>query len=127
MEYISKLEKTILGWLKNVPHLPSVARKWLGENVWWIAVIGLVGSCLAAVIGLIGVLGTASLVGTVAVSYYAVSTFTAWALVTSIVGLVFLAIDIILLAMAIKPLRRVRRRDGYCSSLFGLWVPYRWL
>lgn len=120
MEFISKLEKTILGWLKGVPHLPEVARKWLGDNIWWIAVIGLVLSAIAAVFSLIGILGTASLVGTIAASYYATSTFAAWAIVTGLVSLAFLVIDIILLGLAIKPLQ-AKQKKGWVL-LFAVWL-----
>jgi hypothetical protein len=50
MEVLSKLERIVAGWLKSVPHLPNGARRWLGDNVWWFAVVG-------AVLGVIGVLG----------------------------------------------------------------------
>jgi hypothetical protein len=49
MEFVNKLEKTIEGWLKPVPHLPEKGRKWLANNVWWLALIGVVLSVLSAV------------------------------------------------------------------------------
>lgn len=120
MELLSKLERKILQWLKSVPHLPTAATKWLGDNIWWIAIVALVLSAIGAIIGLVAVITAASLVGTVAASYYAVSTYTAWAVITGLVSLAFMVIEIILLGMAIKPLQ-AKQKKGWVL-LFAVWL-----
>lgn len=120
MDLLSKLERTVLGWLKNVPHLPEVARRWIGDNIWWITLVGAILSGIGVLVGLIGVIGVASLVGTVAASYYATATFTAWAIILGLVGLAFSVIDTVLLAMAVNPLR-AKQKKGWVL-LFTVWL-----
>lgn len=120
MDLLSKLERTVLGWLKNVPHLPEVARRWIGDNIWWITLVAAILSGIGVLVGLIGLIGVISLIGTVAASYYATATFTTWAIVLGIVGLVFSAIDTLLLIMAVNPLR-AKQKKGWVL-LFIVWL-----
>lgn len=52
METIRKLETTMAGWYKGMPHLPAEGRKWLAQNIWWITLIGVI----CGVIALVGVI-----------------------------------------------------------------------
>ncbi len=120
MEMLSKLERTILNWFKNIPHLPQNARKWLGDNVWWIVVIGVVLTGIA-VLGLLGVLfGNLSALSSPFVAYYASATFVVWAVVTTIVSLVFVALECLIMAMAISPLK-AKQKKGWVL-LFASWL-----
>lgn len=49
MDSINKFEKMVEGWLKPLPHLPEKGRTWLANNVWWLALIGVIGSVLGAI------------------------------------------------------------------------------
>ena len=120
MEVLGKLERMVLGWLKSVPHLPAGGRKWLGENVWWIALVGAILSAISALFTLIGVLGVLSVVGTVAATYYAASAFTGWAIVTGLVSLAFIVLEAVLLFIAVKPLQ-ARQKKGWVL-LFANWL-----
>ena len=120
MDLLSKLEHTVLGWLKNMPHLPEVARRWIGANIWWITLVAAILSGIGVLVGLIGLVGIISLIGTVAASYYATATFTTWAIVVGFIGLFFSLIDTILLAMAINPLR-AKQKKGWVL-LFAVWL-----
>lgn len=121
MELIAKLERVIAGWVKDVPHLPKIATKWIGENVWWIVLIGLIISGAGALTLLISVLGTMSLVGSLAASsYYFAPTIGAWAIVTGLVSLAFIVISMILMGMAINPLR-AKQKKGW-TLLFVAWL-----
>jgi hypothetical protein len=61
MDTVRKLETTVAGWYKAVPHLPKEVRKWLSENLWWIVLIGVIIGALA----LLNVLFFTLLAGTV--------------------------------------------------------------
>lgn len=110
MEALGKIEKKILTWLKGVPHLPESARKWLGDNVWWIALIGAILTAIAVLFSIIGIFGVLSVLGTVGATYYAASTFTSWAIVTGLVGLAFSVLQGLLLATAVKPLQSKQKK-----------------
>lgn len=120
MELLYTLEKTIVGWLKNVPHLPEVARKWLGENVWWIALVGAILSGIGLIIALTAVLGAIALLGSVGLTYYAAATVTAFTVVSGFIGLAFGIVQIVLLAMSIKPLQ-LKQKQGW-TLLFITWL-----
>lgn len=120
METIGKLEKQILVWLQSVPHLPEVVRKWLGTNVWWIVLVGVILSGIALLSSLITIIGVASLIGTVGVSYYAVATFTTWSIVTGLVSLAFGIVQVLLLIAAISPLK-AKQKKGWVL-LFASWL-----
>ncbi len=115
MEPLTKLEKLILEWYKKVPHLPESFRKWLGDNVWWIAVIGLVFAAISALFVLFG-----TLLGSAAAVAYVLPTFAAWQIVTGVVSLVFLVLEAILLGLAIKPLQN-KQKKGWVL-LYLLWL-----
>ena len=120
MESLGKLEKTLLKWIQNVPHLPEVARKWLGDNMWWIALVGAILTAIGILFSIIGLIGAVSIIGTVAASYYAASTFTSWAIVTGLVGLAFSVAQGVLLATAVKPLQ-LKQKKGWVL-LFATWL-----
>jgi len=110
MDMLSQLERTVQGWLKGLPHLPLVVRKWLGDNIWWIVVIGAVLSGIAVLGLLIGLLTDLSALTTPYVSYYASTTFVTWVIIKTIVTLVFTALECVLLAMAVTPLKEKQKK-----------------
>lgn len=120
MEALSKLERTIIGWLKDVPHLPLGVRKWLGDNIWWLVAIVTV-LCAIAVLGWIGALFShLGALGTPVVSYYATTTFVGWLIVNAVIGLAFTMIELLLLAFAISPLKE-KQKKGWVL-LFASWL-----
>jgi len=110
METVRSLEKTIAEWYKNVPHLPPNVRKWLGDNVWWIVVIGVVLSALSlfALIPLtllaLG-LSTATVAGLPGAYGYVGGGVMGIAWLTILLSLITLVITTALLALAISPLK----------------------
>lgn len=121
MEFVNKLERLMLGWLKNVPHLPVAARKWLGENVWWIVLIVTIISALGFLGALGGFFTYLSLIGASSSAYYINTTYTSVALLNSAVSLAFLAATVALLAFSIKPLKE-RQKKGWVLLFFTLLV-----
>ena len=120
MELLLKLERTILGWVKDVPHLPIGARKWLADNIWWLAVIGAVLTGISVLV-LIGALFTnLSTLSSPIISYYASSTFVGWLVVTTAVSLAFAVAEGLLLAFSITPLKE-KQKKGWVL-LFAVWL-----
>ncbi|HEY8992324.1 MAG TPA: hypothetical protein VIM37_00560 [Candidatus Microsaccharimonas sp.] len=111
MEFISKLEKVVLGWAKNVPHLPAAGQKWLGANIWWIALIGAIVSGIAFLFAIIALFTLISLIGAVSSTYYiAGSNYTSLSILNAAVSLVFLVANGLLLAFAVKPLQNMQKK-----------------
>jgi len=120
MEFLTKLERTVLGWLKDVPHLPANVRTWLGNNIWWLVVIATVLSGIAVLGLLITLFSNIGTLGSPFAAYYASTTFVVWVIVNTIVALIFTAIDLALLAMAISPLKQ-KQKKGWVL-LFAVWL-----
>lgn len=111
MQLISKLEKIVLGWAKNVPHLPPAGQKWLATNVWWIVLIGAIISGVAFLISLAGLFTLVSLLGAASSLYYvAGSNYTSLAILSATISLIFLAANGLLLAFAVKPLQHMQKK-----------------
>lgn len=112
MESIRKLENTIEGWLKPLPHLPADWRKWLTENVWWITLIGVVISAFG-ILSLINMIFTAMNVSNSVNSWYNALgikdvVYSNWWYASSLISVAFLALMTVLEAMAIKPLKATK-------------------
>lgn len=116
MDTVHKLEATVAKWYRDVPHLPAGFQKWLAENIWWLVII-------CAVLGVFGVLGivlaflvvgfTAS---TAAVYGGAVGTVGAIlggiASLMVLVALAFYVVELVIMIMAVSPLKE-RRKKGW--------------
>ncbi len=120
MEWLTKIEKQVLHWVKDIPHLPNSARKWIAENIWWVAIIGAILLTISAALELLTVLGLMATLGTVANTYYPATTFVAWGFVTAIVSFVFAALQAGLLYMAVTPLKE-RQKKGWVL-VFAAWL-----
>ena len=120
MEFIGKLERTILGWAKDVPHLPVGVRKWIADNIWWIVVIGAVLSGISVLVLVGGLFANLSTLSSPIISYYASSAFVGWLVVTTAVSLVFAVIECLLLAFAVNPLKE-KQKKGWVL-LFAVWL-----
>lgn len=120
MEVLAKFERAVLGWLKGIPHLPVNARKWLGNNIWWIVIVFTVLTGLAILGLLLTLFGNVSALASPYVGYFVSSTFVVWAIVTGLVSLVFLVLEGLLLAFSITPLKE-KQKKGWVL-LFGIWL-----
>jgi len=107
----SKLESTIKGWYDavNVPHLPKTGQNWLADNVWWLALVGVILSILGlfvliplffAAIAVTTVVTTATLGYSVVASSYG-GLF--W--LSTLISIVSYIITTILLIASISPLK----------------------
>ena len=120
MELLSKLEHKIYGWFKSFPGLPAGARKWLGDNVWWIVVISAVLVTISAINNLITLNGQIENLSSVANSYYVSSAGATWSIVATSVGLAFVVLQAVLLYLAINPLK-LKQKKGWVL-LFAAWL-----
>lgn len=118
MEYAKKLELLLAGWYKNAPHLSRNGQKWLGENVWWIVLIGVILGAVGVVVILFGTLfaGAALTVigGPVGFALGGIL------LVAVIVNLALSVIEIVLSALAIAPLKNGKKKGW--NYLFGAYL-----
>jgi hypothetical protein len=120
MDFVRKLETTIAGWAKNVPHLPVGAQKWIAENAWWIVLVGAILTGIGFLFALSGLFTTIAALNSVSIVYYVSPAITSWAIVTGIVSLVFLLVEGLLLAAAVNPLK-ARQKKGW-TFLFLVWL-----
>lgn len=120
MDAVNKLENTIGGWFKNVPHLPKGGKKWLANNLWWIALI-------SAIIGILGVLilvpavliaFTSILAGEFETAYNP-----AFYVLSIVVSLVSLIATTALTCFAIAPLK-AKRKTGWSLIFLSLVVSF---
>lgn len=120
MEGLGKLERQVLEWLKGIPHLPVVVRKWIADNVWWIAVVALILTAIGVLVTFAGLMTNLSLVSGPFVKYYNSPAVVTWLIIQAIVTLVFAILDCILLGMAITPLKE-KQKKGWVL-LFAVWL-----
>jgi hypothetical protein len=108
METIRRLETTVATWYKNVPHLPEGGRKWLATNVWWIVLVGVILSS----IGILGVITATFFAGVALTAFGGVvgAAIGGVVFLAAMVIIAFMAITVILGALAIPHLKALRRK-----------------
>jgi hypothetical protein len=112
MESINKFEIMVAGWLKPLPHLPTNARKWIADNVWWMA-LTIINLSIIGILAMISFIFTViSLVNATSIyySYSGASAYNGWSILAIIALLAIFAVNIILYAMSIMPLQLLQKR-----------------
>lgn len=108
MESVRKLEAMMAEWFLKAPHMPVKGREWLAQNIWWIS---LVGVALGA-FGILSVLAVTFGVSTI-ISIFGgpvgvvVGTL---AFIAVLIALAFSIFVIVLLAIAIVPLKDGKKK-----------------
>lgn len=111
------IERLIESWWRNIPHLPKEGQRWLARNSWWIAIIGLVLLAL----GFLQALDRAYILTTPqAYLAIAVGGYIGWSILVNFVYLFFTAIEVILLAIAISPLREGTKKGWSLLFVYAL-------
>lgn len=113
MSSISKFEDIISGWLKPLPHLPVKGQKWLSANVWWIILIATISSGIGLLVSIGGFFTLLALWGAVSTSYYgyyATQSVGGFWVVTSIISMLFMVAMVVVSAMAISPLKSMKKK-----------------
>lgn len=121
MDIITRLERVVLRWARNLPHLPVAGQKWLGENVWWIVLIIAIITGISFLVALAGLFTLISLIGSVSSTYFVTGDHLSLGILNATVGLVFLLANGILLATAIKPLQQLQKK-GWVLIFVSLLV-----
>lgn len=106
MEYVKKIEKMAEGWLKPFPHLPTNAQKWIAINIWWLELIGVIIMAFSG----IGILGSLGLAMGMTSAILGISTFSGMLAISSIISLVSMAASVVVMAMAIRPLKELKKK-----------------
>ena len=120
MDTVYQLEKMVEGWYKSVPHLPKGGRDWLADNVWWIALLGVI----------LGVIGLFTLVPAALISLGITSTLAGFSSLTyttsyywlfALLSLLSLLVTTMLMALAASPLK-AKSRVGWKLLFLNLVV-----
>ncbi len=121
MRVLETFERTVGEWLQPLPHLPASWRKWLGRNVWWIIVIDLALSVFA-LIGAVAVFvtGASILTGLAVSGYLPAQTASGAALLQAGSALTLSLVQVVILALSVRPLRQQERRGW--ELLFLLFI-----
>lgn len=108
MNSVEKLEITIAGWYKGLPHLPGDVRKWLAENVWWITLVGVVFGAFSV----LGMLFFSLLAGAALTAIAGgLGAIAGIAIFLSVLFTVLLgAVSLVLAGMAINPLKAMQKK-----------------
>ena len=105
MELVKNLETVMAGWVKDFPHLPASATKWIAVNAWWLVLIGVI-------IGAVGILVALGLTGAGSVFIAVIGSpiVGGAVLLNSLVTLAFSGLAVVLEAIAIKPLKTLQKK-----------------
>lgn len=119
MERESTIETTLGGWYEKLPHLPETARHWLADNVWWMVLVAVVIGGFA----IIGVMVPLLLVGALFSGFGGVigAAIGGLLILVAILWLLLAIVSLVLLAMAIQPLKRHDKR-GWRLVLWVLLI-----
>jgi len=108
MDSLHKLETMVASWYKTVPHLPPEGRKWIATNAWWVVLIGVIINVIA-LWGLMTLLFFAGAILSASAGLAGVAlTGVLW--FASLVFFAFGVLIIVLGALAVKPLKVMRKK-----------------
>lgn len=106
MEYVKKIEKLVEGWLKPLPRLPINAQKWIAINIWWLELVGVIILTFSG----IGILGSFGLSLGMTTAILGVPSFSGLLAVPAVISLVSMGASVVVMAMAVKPLKDLKRK-----------------
>ena len=122
MNIIRQIETRIETWLGKLPRLPKDARDWLGDNSWWLVIIFIVTIGVDALGSLAVVLSNLMPMGaSYTAAYYSSATFLIFSTIKAMTSFGFSIIEIILLSVAIQPLRQ-RNKKGWVLVFAALLI-----
>jgi hypothetical protein len=118
MESLHNLETMVASWYKGMPHLPKTGRLWLAENAWWLVLVGVILGTLGILSVLLGTL----VAGTLLAGYGGPvgAALGGLAFIIVVVSLAFAVVDMVISAMAISPLKAMRKKGWSLLFLVAL-------
>lgn len=119
MEMIRKLENAFAKLTKDLPHLPAGGRKWLGDNVWWIVIVGASITALATIINLVNLVTAINALNALS-AFVAVGGISSWAITTTIISMAFVVVQVIVLGLAVQPLMKKQKKGWTLLFLTSL-------
>lgn len=119
MQTVTKLELKVAEWYQNIPHLSEAGRRWLSANIWWIVLVGVI-------------LGGIAVLSIIAITFFAGAALSVYGgvigaavggivLIGALAFVGFMAVSVTLGAMAVGPLKAMRRR-GWLLLFVALLV-----
>lgn len=123
MEQIKKIELKLAEWYSASPHLPVRGQRWLAVNAWWIDLVGIILSVIGILMILFVLLLTEGFLA-LAMTGGGIGTMRGDILFTAaLINFVFWVVEIVLLAMAVGPLKNgLKRGWNYLFAVFLLSV-----
>ncbi|MDK2899276.1 MAG: hypothetical protein PWQ10_463 [Patescibacteria group bacterium] len=120
---VDEIEKTIGDWLKPLPHLPNIWRKWLAKNIWWIVLVCVILSAIGALTLFNSVFITLPFIFTTTsyLHHYSWLNHDIFWVFSSLVSLSFTVITLVVSAMAISSLKSMKK-NGWSLLLLGLVI-----
>jgi len=119
MELLNKIEKVVLGWIKDVPHLPVTTQKWISQNVWWITLVFAVIGGLGVLYSLNNLFLLIASLESVSRAYVITTTFVEFAIVKQIISIVLSIMIVVALVLAINPLK-LQQKKGWVLLFLAL-------
>lgn len=108
MSATDKLETTVAEWLRLVPHLPNSARKWLANNVWWLAIISVVASVSGILIDILSLMSYLNIYGPINGPY--ATQYIGGVIIVSMASVVFSLVITFLTVLAVSHLKVLRKK-----------------
>jgi len=119
MEFVNKVEARVANWYSKAPHLPVGLREWLGTNIWWIMLIVVILSAIGILnilfFGALAALLVAGVGGPVGATIVGLASFLALIVLAATLA------EVIITAIAIKPLKD-KQKKGWSLLLLALLV-----
>lgn len=118
MQNVIKLEKMAAEWYKGAPHLSKNGQKWLATNIWWIVLIGVI----LGGFGILSIVAATFFASALLVGYAGVvgTALAGAALLAVLVTLAFSVAVTVLSAMAISPLKVLKKKGWNLLFLVAL-------
>jgi hypothetical protein len=121
MDYLRKLETTVLHWVRDVPHLPTQTRRWLGTNAWWIMLVTVIVGGIWALFTFFQLMTNITILDSVNRGFLVPPAFvTPWSITTGFICLSFSVLSLLVAAFAVKPLQN-KIKEGWVL-LFVSWL-----
>jgi hypothetical protein len=108
MEYISKVENAVGEWHEKVPHLPATVRQWLADNSWWVALLIVIIGSMVILFILLPLLLLGAILSSLAGIWGAAAG--GFLLLLATMWMLLAITSIVLLAVAVSPLKRHKKR-----------------